>query len=209
MTIVAANFKTLLESMFAETLGNKLVEDCTEAAVMYYSRYNPIITEANLALVEEQIVYDLPTDFLFMSWFDWWPDGEASAVGMTHNSLWDTAYEAAMLDAKATRLSPYHEVAGKKLVLHKEPETDETVGYGYYALHALDSGSYATIPSEDQTILLQLAMAEVLERKSGQVSLDPDITEGLLQLRTRSITGNIVVTLQILRAGVGRKYGGH
>jgi len=73
----------------------------------------------------------------------------------------------------------------------------------------LASGAYATIPDEDEVLLLQLAAASVIERKAGQISLDPDITEGLLQLRIRSVTGNIVTTLQMLRAGVKQKYGGY
>jgi hypothetical protein len=209
MTVAQADLKTKLEALFSETLGDTMLTDCVDAAVTFYSRYSPTITEATMSLVEDQVLYNLPDTFLFFAWFDWWPDGEATVSGTTHDELWDTAYEAALLDAKARRLSPFVEVAGKKLILHTAPSDDEDVPYAYYGLHVLESGNYATIPPEDETLLLQLAAAEVLERKAGQVALDPDITEGLLQLRVRSVTGNIISAVQSLRSGVKRKYGGY
>lgn len=202
-----SELKAKLDNLFAEDVSSFLLEDAVNNAVRFYSRYNPRIVRTTLSLVEETMVYDLPAAFLQLDWFDWWPDGEASVTG-THNALWDTVYTAARSDMERARLSPFVRVVGNQLVLDVEPEADEDVEYSYFAAHVAVNDDYTTIPDGDGVMLLKLAAAELLEMKGMELSLLPDVAEGLLDIKHSRAAGKLHMTVAALRRETIARYGG-
>lgn len=208
MTVSKATLQSTLQTIFAETIASETLAAAVEAAVVFYSRYNPRVVEADLSIVVDQLIYDLPSNFFLMRDLNWWPDGEAS-VTFPQDALWDRAYRASLLTARATELKPYYEVRNRQLILRVKPTSAETVEYMYYALHEEVSESYTTIPSDDFDVLLKLATAELLDRMGAEAALDPRVAEGLLEIDPTDVPKNLLAMVGHLRRCVKDKYGGY
>lgn len=201
---------TRLDGLFTQDLNAGLMQNCIEAAVVQYSRYNPRWVRYTVDVVEDTDVYDVPASFLMLDWFDWWPTGEPTSATLATGEVWEKAYNIMLAEAKQLRASPYVRVMGSQYVLDPTPTTDETVDVAYYALHTPDgSGDYTTIPDADESIMLKLAVAELLELRSPQITVTPDVTEGLLMLQWRQVPLNTAQTVSLLRKSLKDKYGGH
>lgn len=200
---------TRLDGLFTESLDADLMQSCIEAAVVFYSRYNPRYARTQVEVVEDTELYEVPADFLILDWFDWWPDGEPSTTTPKSDNIWEAAYRMLEAEAKKLRASPYVRVTGGQLVLNPTPTADADVEMGYYALHTATGEDYTTIPSSDEQIMLKLAVAEVLDLRSPQITVTPDITEGLLNLQWRKVPMNTAQIVSLLRKPVKDKYGGY
>ena len=211
MSIVKADMVSRVDGLFSQDVDDTLIGKCLVAAVHFYSRYNPRYKRTTVDVVEDTEVYDLPDDFMFLDWFDWWPTAEPSAASPSTDAVWEAVYDQAERDAKALRLSPYIRVSGHQLILDPAPEEDaDDTELAYWGVHEADiGGDYQTIPALDEPIILNLTVAELLSLRSPQITVTPDITEGLLALQWRKVPMNTAQIISMLRQSVKDKYGGH
>lgn len=210
MSIKEATVTIKVKARFVgEDIADPTMVSAVRAAIKRYSRYNPLLVQDTLSLVDGTAVYELPEGFICMYSFEYWPAGEPT-VSWTTDSLWDRAYKAALEDAKAAELSPFIEVVAKQLLVTPTPTEDTDVEYRYLAAHAVNTGGdYTTIPSVDEEIIVDLATAEVLTQILPGIALSEDFSEGLLSVRGRDRPANLTDVIRMLRRGVVNKYGGH
>lgn len=211
MTVTVTQIKELVLPRFADTVDPDVMDGAVQAAIAYYSRYNPLFATDTLDIVEGQRLYDLPEGFLFLEAFDWWPDGEVRLVG-TRGQLWDGAYRQSLAEMRASEVSQFVRSTGSQLVLVRSPTEAETVDFIYCSAHMPDEDndeSYSTVPDADLVILADLVTAEILRQLGTQSALDPDFSEGLMEIRSRDVATNVALCTSMLQAGVKLKYGGY
>lgn len=208
--IDTSNMVIELDALFAENLDASLLTECIESAIRFYSRFNPNIVRTTVSLVDGTDMYSLPDDFLLLDWFDWEPEGETTVSTPDTSEVWEPVYNRIAWEATAARKTPFVRVVGGKLVLDPVPDTDEDVDMSYFALHMANvDGDYDTVPTVDDDIVLKLALAELVLRRVPQITLSPNVTEGLLQLEFDSLPMNSARVASILRRSVKDKYGGY
>lgn len=206
--IDTVDIQTLVSARFTKTISDSAFLAAMKAAVAFYSKFNPTYQESTMNIVEGTRSYSLPSDFMFMDVFEWWPAGEVTPSG-SQDAMWDRVYRHSMAELRSSMVSPYIYFADGKLITSLTPEADESVEYSYYGRHVESSGQYSTIPDEDLILIVDLVSAEILIVFGTQAALDPDFAEGLMDLRMRSVSGNVVAFVHMLQAGVKAKYGGY
>lgn len=208
--ITTASFTSRLDGLFTQDIDAAVLAAAVVEAVAYYSRYNPRYIRTQVDVVDETELYNVPDDFLTLDWFDWWPTGEPAAEVLATDEPWEAAYKIRLGEAKALRASPYVRVIGGQFVLNPAPTADaDDVEIAYYGLHLVVESNYPTIPTADESILLKLAVAELLDLRTPQIAVTPDVTEGLLALQWRKVPMNTSQTISLLRKPLKDKYGGH
>jgi len=193
------------------------------AAVDYYSRYNPIITAMTIDVVEDQTLYDLPSDCTTVISCYWWPLGElfaelragAEQTFMLHRPARYHLISERIIDditqgAYLERVVGYWEQRNKQIYVAPEPTVADEDGLVllYAAKHSLnaDGTGYDNIPDEDLGIFTDLVLAEFLGSKSAEVAWEPDYSEGQSRVAKHFIPKQLREHITALRNGVRDKY---
>ena len=197
------------------------------AAVRYYSRYNPYVKVTDFDTVNEQRLYDLPSDCMqdYITKVDYWPSGglsdtlsaayEYERPRRTGSFRYDLYSERVIDDIKQQeyikRVQGQWEIENNQIALYPVPgATIVEVYVTYGAGHALNEAetAYATIPAEDLDIIRDLTVAEIIEGRRTEASVEPDYAEGMGRQTKRFIPGNVDATVKYLRRKCTDKYSG-
>lgn len=190
--------------------------------VRRYSDYNPrVLTHSYTTEVDEHS-YDLPEDCIMIMEVLYWPIGEVFAE---MNAAYEPVYlqrrperyslisEPVIDDIKRAayikRLAGYWEQRGKTIYIYPAPTSASSLDLVYGAEHVLndDEDGYDTIPDEDFNIIRNLIIAEVVESRMLEISLEADYAEGLGRVTKHFIPANAWAVVSRLRRGVAAKYG--
>lgn len=195
-------------------------------AVLFYSRWNPYIKEHSFDVVDEQQYYDLPSDCMYdyIERVDYWPTGGISlelnaadeyALSYPSEYTYDLYSERVMDDIRQgeyiRRIQGYYFIDNNQIGLRPVPAGTEATVYVYYGAAHVVTGlltlqEYATIPYEDLKIIANLTLAEIIEGKGIEFSVEPNYAEGLQRTTKSNIPRNVEATARQLRAECKAKY---
>jgi hypothetical protein len=209
----------------AETIADPKLNRLIEAAVRFYSRYNPYLQQTTIATVSEQKRYDLPADCIheMVLDVDYWPTGGLSyelSAAQEYETIqrrpasYDLISERVIEDIKQAehikRVRGDWTIENGQIALTPVPSgSSVTVYVTYGSVHALTgSTTYATIPDEDLDIMRDLTVAEILEAKAAEYAAEPDYAEGLQRITKHFMPENIDKVVQRLRGKCIQKYAG-
>lgn len=207
-----------------ETISPDKMNRHIAAAVRWYSRFNPYIKRGEITTEADQRLYDLPSGCIVVIKVEYWPTGGVSVeLSAKHEfetmfrrpAAYDLFSERIIEDIKEDehikRVRGDWAIENKQIALYPVPSGSSTTVYvDYGATHALNAGAtgYDTIPTEDLEIVRDLVVAEIIEGKMTEFSIEPDYSEGLQRETKRFLPGNIAQTISYLRGRCQAKYGG-
>ncbi len=189
---------------------NRLID----AAVRYYSRYNPLIEEITLTTTAGKKEYVLEDEgaktCLGISEVIWYPSGEISSevYGDTLNSAPYTMPSHAVIDDinRSARIRGAYTYNNGTLTLY---HAGTEVVVRYYTPHVItENTSYDTIPDADLELIVDLVLADLLDQKGFAAAISPDYTEGLEKVSFSKMQQAAGGKAEELRSMVSRKYGG-
>lgn len=208
-----------------ETIADTKLNRFITAAVKFYSRYNPYMKTTSFDTVDEQKLYDLPSDCIreMVLDVDYWPTGGMS-YELSAKQEYETIYrrpasydlisERVIEDIKQSehinRIRGQWEIQNGQIALWPVPGASSiTVYVTYGSVHALTGGTtYSTIPAEDLDIVADLTLAEIIRGKRTEFAVEPDYAEGLQRQTKRWLPENISDTVKELRSQCIDKYSG-
>lgn len=192
-------------------------------AVNYYSRYNPIPTDYSFTTVADDNNYDMPTGCIGIQKVIY-PAISISNISanygtdftrLQHSPVYNepSLYvigdinEGAYIDQYKGHWE--YRAVGNDLIIDPTPAAGTIVNVTYWKKHTLNGGStgYDNIPDEDLEIIASLTLAQIMESKALEASLEPDTQEGLEKITVHFIAGTAYSTIDNLRAKVTEKYG--
>lgn len=191
-------------------------------AVRRYSQYNPRVLTYEYTTEVNEHSYDLPADCIMILEVQYWPVGEVFAeLNASYEPVYlqrrperyDLISEPIIGDIKRAaytkRLAGSYEQRNKTIYVYPAPTSASSLDLVYGAEHVLndDSDGYDTIPDEDFDIVRDLIIAEAIEGKILEVSLEPDYSEGLGKVTKHYISTNAWAVVNRLRRGLAAKYG--
>ena len=211
-----------------ETIATVKMNRLIALAVLWYSRYNPYVAITSFDTVSEQRLYDLPDDCMqdYVIKVDYWPTGGLSyALSAKYeydpiyrrsgNYAYDLYSERVIADITQAeyikRVQGQWEIENAQIALYPVPGAGSVEVYVTYgAAHAINAlaTAYLTIPAEDLEIIRDLTVAEIIEGRRTEASVEPDYAEGLGRQTKRFIPGNVDATVKYLRRKCSDKYSG-
>lgn len=205
-----------------ETIEDAKLKRWIAAAVIEYSRWNPYLKSSTVTTINDQRDYTLPTDCVDVWQVEYWPSGgvqvelnarSEAEVMYARPSTYDDISFRVIEDIKqeehVRRLRGSWTMENKKLCLMPVPAGDaQTVTVRYYALHALNATAtgYDTIPAEDTSIIRDMTMAEIVEGKATEFSIEPSYSEGQQRIDKSLVVQNATKVADRLRYGCKAKY---
>lgn len=228
MALTLASIQLAVEDRYTiETIPEAKLNRLIAAGVRYYSRWNPYVRITDFDTVADQRLYDLPDNCLqdYVIKVDYWPSGGLSEelnAGYEYISPtivgpipYDLYSEPIMADIKQQlyikRVQGQWEIENGQIALYPVPGAGSVEVYVTYGSgHALndEETSYTTIPSEDLEIVRDLTVAEIIEGRRTEASVEPDYAEGLGRQTKHFIPGNVDATVKYLRRKCTDKYNG-
>ena len=209
-----------------ETIAAAKLDRLVDAAVRWYSRFNPYSKSTTIPTVDDQQIYDMPADCMVGTEVDYWPSGgleralnaaRDDAENLRRPTRYDLISERVIEDIKEQQhiervRGAWEMNSNNQLLLWPVPGTssvDVIVTYG--AVHVLSgtltTRAYATIPAADLEIIRDLTVSEIIEAKMAEYSVETDYAEGLSRQTKHFIPGNIAATIAYLRGKCTAKYG--
>ena len=186
-----------------------------QAAVRFYSQYNPAYVTSVIDLKSGIDSYVLPSGDTFgVRRIDWWPWGKKEnrddlkrypRLNFPHIEVDNIFNRWSEFDQFRCRWM----VEGGQLLIFPPPDTDYddvAIVYLYTQPYDYSSASYLTIPNGDDWLITNCALAEYVSTQSMLQSGLPDFTEGLTSVRRSAITRNTASVVTDLRQGVIDKY---
>jgi len=217
-------YQAVRDKITTETWTDPQLKRWVAAAVRFYSRYNASIKTATLTSVANQQLYDLPSDLLSIVSVDWWPLGTSGTTLTAAQEDWPTidaaedAYNQYSMRVtrdirralQADRIQGSWYQQGTQIGLWPIPSVAGlTVDLVYSAAHALNVGetAYTTVPAVDLDIVRDLAVAEFLDGRGAEMSVEPDYAEGLGRITKHFVPETAKQYVKDLRAQCIEKYG--
>lgn len=222
MAVTVADIIQGVEDQYSTAVAEAKLKRLIEAAVRFYSRWNPYILSMSFSTVVDQQAYDLPAACITVRDVLWLPSGDvlisgAERLAIHQKQILETFNQWALRYVDAIEEMEYHdaikgnwEIRNAQVLLWPIPTSaSHTVTVQYASRHDLseDTTQYATIPPVDVDILVDLALAEVLQGGRIDASLEPDWAEGLTRISHRHIGRDLDVLVATLRNSVKNKYG--
>ena len=220
MTVTRTQIRVEFRGMVtSETLSDATLDVFINRAVRFYSRFNPVEKSATITTVSGTQDYDLAADCMILKDVEYWPSGNAfdlTNIGdyppyfmwARPTSQSDQVIRNIQKSTYADTLRGGWEQINQKARLWPTPTCVDTITYYYWSEHVEAAESFATIPSWDLGILVDLTMAEYLEHKLGESSMLPNYTLGLESRTNQFVTPNLSMNIARLRRSVIDKYGG-
>jgi len=194
------------------------------AAVRYYNRWNPLVSDTTLTTVSDQETYDCPDGCTGVVKCVWWPKGEPlyTYTGITAASDIPTRYRRILptermideinRDFERRSGQGYYEYRANQnqLILSPPPSIDgQTIYLIYRSPHMLneEGTGYDTIPEEDLSLLRDLTLAEILQAEQVDSAMDIAWAIGLVQETPQSRLPALRQAIKEYRLGVANKYG--
>jgi len=208
-----------------ETYTDEQLDRRIASAVKWYSRWNPHIKNTSFSVVKDQQYYDLPSDCLrnYIERVEYWPSGgislelnaanEYAFAYPTAEYTYDLYSQRVTADIRQQefirRIKGYYFIENNQIGLFPVPDGSVVTVYVYYgAAHVIsgDPEAYATIPAEDLGIIRDLTLAEIIQGKQIEFSVEPNYTEGMQKTIKSQIPKNVEATVRMLRGECQAKY---
>jgi len=221
MAVLVADIIQGVEDHYSTAIADAKLKRLIEAAIRFYSRWNPYVQSYSFSTVVDQQAYDLPAACVTVRDVLWLPAGDVLISGaeyltITQKQILETFNQWALRYVDAINEMEYHdaimgdwETRNAQVFLWPIPtSTTHTVTVQYASRHDLseDATQYATIPTVDVDILVDLTLAEVLQGGRLDASLEPDWAEGLTRISHRHIGRDLDILVAGLRSSVQNKY---
>ena len=225
--MLIASIVTAVEDRYTiETIGADKMKRLIAAGVRFYSRYNPSVTVTSFDTVADQRLYDLPSDCMqdYVITVDYWPTGgldSALSAANEYEERGDAPFRYSLYSERVIddikqqeyieRVRGQWEIENDQIALYPVPSGSSVEVYVTYgAGHAINEAetAYTTIPAEDLDIIRDLVVAEIIEGRRIEASVEPDYAEGLGRQTKRFIPGNVDATVKYLRRKCTDKYSG-
>jgi hypothetical protein len=220
--LLSAIREAIRDKFSSETFTDDALDRLIASAVRRYSRYNPCWKTGSLVLIANQIRYSLPADCMILISVNYWPGETVSTTGILNAaSEWPisdyTGEEQDQISLRvieeikkvevARRRQGTWTVQGTEVVLSPFPSiTGQTIAIVYGSLHTISASAYSTIPDVDLGIIRDLALAELIEGRMVEVSIEPDYSEGLGRIVKHYLPASIKQVVGDLRRECIEKY---
>ena len=209
-----------------ETYTDAQLDRRIASAVRFYSRWNPEIVEYEFDTVADQQYYTLPTACMqdYIERVEYWPTGGISmelnaadeyAFEDPSDYTYDLYSERIIDDIKQqqyiSRIVGHYSIDNNQIALWPVPSGGDVTVTVYYGSVHVTSGvdpleTYATIPAEDLDIIRDLTLAQIIQGKGVEFSVEPNYAEGLQRTTKSNIPKNVNATVRALRSECQQKY---
>lgn len=208
------------------TFGTKDWDQLIPRAVLFYSGYNPRLTQAELTTVTDQSEYALPSGCILVKDCLWYKGAEISANLLIGSDPWvlnrrdwrpnmpsDAVIDDINDDALLQRMRGDWEQWKGNDQLHLSPTptiAGNSIHITYTSNHVLSNSDteYATIPDEDLYIVTDLVLAGHIEALAMMYAVEGNWSLGQQRETRHHIPDNAMMMVSDLRSGCINKYGG-
>lgn len=220
--MLVADISQAVEDVYTvETIAAPKMLRLIQAAVRFYSRYNPFVVKYPFETVADQEAYDIPAGGIGVIDILWPAEvlditvnvGQEMAVlalePARYHFVSDRVISAIQQDAFYKAALGNWRVQNKQVILIPEPGTTGSDVIMWYAqLHAYAADAFATIPDEDLEIIRDLTLAEIALGKSMEAAVQPNYREGLQSETFHYAAESSRVAVKRLQQSCVNKYGG-
>jgi len=222
--VLVASITQAVEDVYTvETIAETKMLRLIQAAVRFYSRYNPYVVKYEFETVKDQEAYDIPTGGIGVIDVLWPAEvlditvnvGQEMAVlalePVRYHFVSDRVISAIQQDAFYRAALGNWRIQNKQVILIPEPGTTGSDVIMWYAqLHAYTAltAEFATIPDEDLEIIRDLTLAEIALGKSMEAAVQPNYREGLQSETFHYAAESSRIAVKRLQQSCVNKYGG-